>query len=102
MQGTLEPLILKGIGDGKFHGLGIARRVEQITQGTFQVRPGSLFPALHRLEEAGWLSSFWGESENNRRAKYYWQTKAGGRRLKIEIERWTKISCAIGRASKAR
>ena len=59
LQGTLDLLILKAIGDGEFHGLGIARRVEQITCGTFKVRPGSLFPALHRMEEAGWLSSFW-------------------------------------------
>ena len=61
------------------HGLGISRRIEQIMQGTFQVKPGSRFPALHRMEEAGWLSSFWGESENNWRAKYYRRTKAGER-----------------------
>jgi DNA-binding PadR family transcriptional regulator len=60
LQGTLDLLILKAIGDGEFHGLGIAKRVEQITEGTFKVRPGSLFPALHRMEEAGWLKSFWG------------------------------------------
>ena len=60
LQGTLDLLILKAIGDAEFHGLGISRRIEQITHGTFQVRPGSLFPALHRMEEAGWLTSFWG------------------------------------------
>ena len=60
LQGTLDLLILKAIGDGEFHGLGVARRVEQITRGTFNVRPGSLFPALHRMEEAGWLTSIWG------------------------------------------
>jgi DNA-binding PadR family transcriptional regulator len=65
-QGTLDLLILKAIGDDEFHGLRIARRVEQITRGTSKVGPGSLFPALHRMEEAGWLSSFWGESENSR------------------------------------
>jgi PadR family transcriptional regulator, regulatory protein PadR len=100
LQGTLDLLILKAIGDGEFHGLGIARRVEQITQGTFKVRPGSLFPALHRMEEAGWLSSSWGESENNRRAKYYRRTKAGERRLGVETEQWTTISRAIGHALK--
>lgn len=100
LQGTLDLLILKAIGDGEFYGLGIARRVEQITQGTFNVRPGSLFPALHRMEEAGWLSSSWGESENNRRAKYYRRTKAGERRLGIETEQWTTISRAIGHALK--
>ena len=98
LQGTLDLLILKAIGDGEFHGLGIARRVEQITGDTFKVRPGSLFPALHRMEEAGWLKSFWGESENNRRAKYYQRTKAGERQLGVETEQWTTISRAIGRA----
>lgn len=100
LQGTLDLLILKAIGDGEFHGLGIARRVEQITQETFKVRPGSLFPALHRMEDAGWLSSFWGESENNRRAKYYRRTKAGERRLGVETEQWTTVSRAIGHALK--
>jgi PadR family transcriptional regulator PadR len=70
LQGTLDLLILKAIGDGELHGLAVSRRVEQITRGTFQVKPGSLFPALHRMEEAGWLSSFWGDSENNRRASF--------------------------------
>ena len=98
LQGTLDLLILKAIGE--FHGLGIARRVEQITGGTFNVRPGSLFPALHRMEEAGGLKSFWRESENNRRAKYYRRTKAGERRLGIETEQWTTISRAIGHALK--
>ncbi len=101
LQGTLDLLILKAIGDGEFHGLGIARRVEQITRGTFKVRPGSLFPALHRMEEAGWLSSFWGDSENNRRARYYRRTKQGERQLGIETEQWTTISRAIANALKA-
>lgn len=100
LQGTLDLLILKAIGDGELHGLGIARRVEQITQAAFSVRPGSLFPALHRMEEAGWLSSFWGESENNRRARYYRRTKAGERQLGVETEQWTTISRAIGHALK--
>ena len=101
LQGTLDLLILKAIGDGEFHGLGIARRVEQITGETFKVRPGSLFPALHRMEEAGWLTSFWGESENNRRAKFYRRTEAGERQLGIETEQWTTISGAIASALKA-
>ena len=100
LQGTLDLLILKAIGDGEFHGLGIARRVEAITRDTFSVRPGSLFPALHRMEEAGWLKSFWGESENNRRAKFYRRTKAGERQLGVETEQWTTISRAIGYALK--
>jgi PadR family transcriptional regulator, regulatory protein PadR len=101
LQGTLDLLILKAVGDGEFHGLGISRRIEQITQGTFQVKPGSLFPALHRMEEAGWLTSIWGESENNRRAKFYRRTRAGERQLGIEAKEWETIARAIGNALKA-
>jgi PadR family transcriptional regulator, regulatory protein PadR len=98
LQGTLDLLILKALGPGELHGLGISRRVEQITQGTFLVKPGSLFPALHRMEEAGWLSSFWGESENNRRAKFYRLTKAGKNQLRVETEQWTKVALAMTNA----
>jgi PadR family transcriptional regulator PadR len=77
LQGTLDLLILKSLVAGEMHGLGISRRVQQITGGTFAVKPGSLFPALHRMEEEGWISSFWGDSENNRRAKYYRLSKSG-------------------------
>ncbi len=98
LQGTLDLLILKALGTGELHGLGISRRIEQITRGTFLVKPGSLFPALHRMEEAGWLSSFWGESENNRRAKFYRLTKAGKSQLQIETEEWTRISVAMTNA----
>jgi PadR family transcriptional regulator, regulatory protein PadR len=98
LQGTLDLLILKALGPGELHGLGISRRVEQITQGTFLVKAGSLFPALHRMEEAGWLSSFWGESENNRRAKFYRLTKAGKNQLKVETEQWTKVVLAMTNA----
>ena len=101
LQGTLDLLILKAIGAGELHGLGISRRIEQITQGTFLVKPGSLFPALHRLEEAGWLSSFWGESENNRRAKFYRLTKAGKGQLEVETEQWSTIVLAMSNALKA-
>jgi len=101
LQGTLDLLILKALGPGELHGLGISRRVEQITQGTFLVKPGSLFPALHRMEEAGWLSSFWGESENNRRAKFYRLTKAGKNQLKVETEEWTKVVLAMTNALSA-
>src|ERR1700744_3290437 len=98
LQGTLDLLILKALGPGELHGLGISRRDEQITRGTFLVKPGSLFPALHRMEEAGWLNSFWGESENNRRAKFYGLTKAGKRQLKVETEEWTKVVLAMTNA----
>jgi PadR family transcriptional regulator, regulatory protein PadR len=101
LQGTLDMMILKSLSTGEMHGLGISRRIEQITRGTFQVKPGSLFPALHRMEEEGWLASLWGESENNRRAKYYRLTKTGRRQLETETERWGKISLAIARALEA-
>ena len=101
LQGTLDLLILKSLAAGEQHGLGISRRIEQVTRGTFQVKPGSLFPALHRMEEAGWLASAWGESENRRRAKYYRLTKAGRRQLGAEKQVWEKITVAIARALEA-
>ena len=101
LQGTLDMLILKSLALGEMHGLGISRRIEQITRGTFQVKPGSLFPALHRMEEQGWLKASWGPSENNRRARYYELTRAGRRRLGAEKERWSRISLAIERALEA-
>lgn len=101
LQGTLDLLILKTLALTPLHGLGISERLEQVTRGTFQVKPGSLFPALHRMEERGWLSSFWGESENNRRAKFYELTKAGRRRLDLETERWKQISVAVARTLEA-
>ncbi len=101
LQGTLDLLILKALVSEQRHGLGISKRIEQITNGTFQVKPGSLFPALHRMEEAGWLASSWGESENNRRAKYYRLTRAGQRQLETEQQEWGRISLAIASALKA-
>lgn len=101
LQGTLDMMILKSLALTEMHGLGISRRIEQITKGTFQVKPGSLFPALHRMEEQGWLVSFWGESENNRRAKYYKLTSAGRRQLKAETKRWGHIALAVTRTLEA-
>lgn len=101
LQGTLDLLILRSLAAGGMHGLAISRRIEQLTQGTFQVKPGSLFPALHRMEEAGWLKAEWGESENNRRAKYYRLSKAGERQLAAETAEWERISLAMRRALKA-
>ncbi len=101
LQGTLDLLILKALSAGALHGLGVSRRIEQITGGTFAVQPGSLFPALHRLEEAGWLASDWQPSENNRRAKYYTLTRAGRRQLGEETAHWNQISLAIARALEA-
>lgn len=98
LQGTLDLLVLKALALEPLHGLGVSRRIEQMTKGTFQVKPGSLFPALHRMEEAGWLEASWGESENNRRAKFYRLTKAGQRQLKTETQDWQRISMAIANA----
>ncbi len=98
LQGTLDLLILRALRTGELHGLGISRRIEQITRGTFVVKPGSLFPALHRMEEAGWLNSVWGESENHRKAKYYRLTKAGEQQLGAETEQWQRIALAIQNA----
>lgn len=98
LQGTLDLLILKAVALGQNHGLGISRRIAQITQGAYDVKPGSLFPALHRLEERGWLASTWGESETNRRAKYYRITKTGQRQLEAEVRAWRRTALAIGHA----
>jgi PadR family transcriptional regulator len=101
LQGTLDLLILKALALDEMHGLGISRRIGQITGGTFDVKPGSLFPALHRMEQAGWLVSSWGESENKRRARYYKLTKTGRRQLRVEQDEWDKVSLAIASALKA-
>jgi transcriptional regulator len=98
LQGTLDLLILKALAAGELHGLGVSRRIDQLTRGTFVVQPGSLFPALHRLEEAGWLRSAWQPSENNRRAKYYGLTKAGRKQLGEEAAQWNRIALAMTRA----
>ena len=101
LQGTLDLLILTALALQPLHGLGISRRIEQVTGGAFQVKPGSLFPALHRLEENGWLRSAWGESENRRKAKYYTVTRAGRRQLQVETDQWRRVSAAIARAIEA-
>jgi PadR family transcriptional regulator PadR len=98
LPGTLDLLILKALSLGPRHGLSISGRIEQVTDGTFQVKPGSLFPALHRMQEQGWLLSQWGASEHGRRAKYYRITRAGLRQLEAEKERWGRVSIAIGSA----
>jgi PadR family transcriptional regulator, regulatory protein PadR len=101
LKGTLDVLILRTLSLGPNHGLGISRRIEQVTGGTFDVKPGSLFPALYRLEEKGWLKSEWRESETNRRAKYYKLTKAGQQQVEVETEAWNRVADAMARAIKA-
>jgi PadR family transcriptional regulator PadR len=98
LQGTLDLLILKTLSLDPLHGLGVARRIEQMTQGTFLVKPGSLFPALHRMERSGWVSSEFGKSATNRDAKYYTLTRAGRRQLEEETAEWSRISRAMSLA----
>lgn len=101
LQGTLDMLVLKTLSLQPLHGLGISRRIEQITDGVFQVKPGSLFPALHRMEQEGWLKGVWGESENKRRAKFYELSAAGRRRLGEEKQNWAQVMLAITRVLEA-
>jgi PadR family transcriptional regulator PadR len=101
LPGTLDLLILRALATGELHGLGVSRRIEQMTDGTFRVQPGSLFPALHRLEEAGRLTSRWEASENNRRARFYALSKAGRKQLGEETAQWNRIALAIARALEA-
>lgn len=95
VQGTLDLLILKTIALQPMHGWAIAQRIRQISNEVLQVQQGSLYPALHRLEQQGWIEAEWGESENNRRAKYYALTKAGRRQLDQELANWERLSSAI-------
>ncbi len=101
LQGTLDLLILRALALQELHGLDISHRISQITNGTFQVKPGSLFPALHRMQEAGWLASTWGESDSKRRAKFYRLTASGRRQLQTETRQWNTIATAIASALEA-
>jgi PadR family transcriptional regulator PadR len=96
LQGTLDLLILKAISLGPLHGYGVLLRIQQISHDKLQIQQGSLYPALYRLEHEGLITSEWGESENNRRAKYYRLTAAGRRRLQKELAYWRRLSEAIG------
>ena len=96
VQGTLDLLILKTIALEPMHGWAIAQRIRQVSKDVLQVNQGALYPALHRLEQQGWIEAEWGESENNRRAKYYSLTKAGKKYLQSERANWERLSAAIG------
>ena len=95
LQGTLDLLVLKSLALEPMHGWGIAQRIQQVSQNVLQVGQGSLYPALHRLEYKGWIEAEWGESENNRRAKFYSLTKAGRKQLEAELENWERLTSAI-------
>jgi PadR family transcriptional regulator, regulatory protein PadR len=96
VQGTLDLLILKTIALEPMHGWGIAQRIRQVSKEVLQVNQGALYPALHRLEQSGWIRAKWGESDNNRRAKYYALTPAGRKYLEKEEANWQRLSTAIG------
>ena len=95
LQGTLDLLILKTLALETMHGWGISQRIQQVSREVLQVQQGSLYPALHRLEQQGWIDSEWGASENNRRAKYYSLTRTGRKQLEREEANWQRLSAAV-------
>jgi PadR family transcriptional regulator, regulatory protein PadR len=95
LQGTLDMLILKAVSLGPLHGYGVLLRIQQISKGHLEIQQGSLYPALYRLEHHGWITSEWGESENNRKARYYRLTSAGKRRLQTEAGKWNRMADVI-------
>jgi transcriptional regulator len=97
VQGTLDLLVLRIIATEPMHGWGVMQRLRHLTDDVFQVTPGSLFPALRRLEESGWASGSWGLSENNRKARYYAITKAGQKQLAREKQNWQSITAAVAK-----
>lgn len=97
LQGTLDLLILKTLALGPQHGWGISLRLQQISQDVLRVNQGSLYPALHRLEDQGWIASEWGTSENNREAKFYRLTRRGQRQLELETAQWERMALAVSR-----
>jgi PadR family transcriptional regulator, regulatory protein PadR len=101
LQGTLDLLILKTLALGPQHGWGISQRILQISEDVLRVNQGSLYPALHRLEEQGWIDSTWGVSDNNREAKFYRLTRTGLRQLQRETAQWARMSAAVGRVLSA-
>jgi len=96
LQGTLDLLILKSLALGPMHGFGVSVRIQQLSNDALQVQQGSLYPALHRLEQQGWITSDWGISDNNRKAKFYSLTRAGRKQLELEQQNWNKLAAAIG------
>jgi len=96
LQGTLDMLILKAVSLGPLHGYGILLRIEQISKDRLAIQQGSLYPALYRLEQQGWIASEWGESENKRRAKYYRLTATGKKQLRLETDNWNRMADTIG------
>jgi len=97
LKGTLDMLILQALSEGAMHGYGVARWIEERTEGTLMIEEGSLYPALYRMEKRGWVESEWGASENNRRARYYEMTDRGRKQLDEETQSWARLVWAINR-----
>lgn len=96
-QGTLDMLVLKALSLGSMHGFGVGQRIGQLAEKMLQVEEGTLYPALYRIEQRGWIKSEWGLSENNRRARFYKLTRSGRRQLQVEEAKWSHLSLAIGK-----
>ena len=101
LQGTLDMLILKALMHGKMHGYGVARRIQQLAREELTVEEGSLYPALHRLAQQGWIAAEWGISENNQRARYYTLTRTGRKQLETEEANWERLSTAVTRVMRS-
>ena len=101
LQGTLDMLILKSLMHGSMHGYGVAKRIQQLAHEELTVEEGSLYPALHRLAQQGWISAEWGISENNQRARFYDLTRAGRRQLETEEANWERLSSAVARVMRS-
>jgi PadR family transcriptional regulator, regulatory protein PadR len=101
LQGTLEMLVLKALSLGPMHGYGIGQRIVQLGEEMLRVEEGSLYPALYRLEELGWIKSEWGTSDNNRRARFYRLTASGRKQLEVEKEQWKRFVLTIGKVLEA-
>ena len=97
LQGTLDMLILRTLANGPMHGFGVSMRLQQVSRDVMRVNQGSLYPALHRLERRGWIQAEWGNSENNRRARFYTLTRSGRKRLDAEAENWERLAAAVNR-----
>ena len=101
LQGTLDMLVLRVLSRGEMHGWGIADRIEQLSKSVLSVGEGSLYPALYRLQDQGWIEFEWGTSDNNRKAKFYRLTRAGRKQLEVEAETWDRLTVAIGEIMKS-
>ncbi|HLL70415.1 MAG TPA: PadR family transcriptional regulator [Pyrinomonadaceae bacterium] len=100
-QGTLDMLVLKALSLGSMHGYGVGQRIQQLAEDMLKVEEGTLYPALYRIEQRGWIKSEWGTSENNRRARFYKLTRAGRKQLTVEESRWEHLSVAVAKVMQA-